>query len=58
SAGAEALMPLREQEMETIIRALRAFKGNKSKAAKALGITRKALYNRLSKVDKKLIPSK
>ena len=58
SAGAEALMPLREQEMETIIRALRAFKGNKSKAARALGITRKALYNRLSKVDKKLIPSK
>lgn len=57
-ARIETLKPLKQLELETIIHAIRAFRGNKSKAARALGITRKALYNRLSKVDKKLIPSK
>ncbi len=43
--------PLRELENETIINAINAFNGNKSKAARALGITRKALYNRLKQVN-------
>ncbi len=46
-----AVKPLRELENETIIKAINAFNGNKSKAAKALGITRKALYNRLKQTN-------
>lgn len=38
-------------EREAIVAALRQCLGNKSKAAEALGITRKALYRRLSKYD-------
>jgi DNA-binding NtrC family response regulator len=41
------LKPLKELERESIINAINAFNGNKSKAAKVLGITRKALYSRL-----------
>ncbi|NOZ68276.1 MAG: sigma-54-dependent Fis family transcriptional regulator [Deferribacteres bacterium] len=48
---ANSVKPLRELENETIINAINAFNGNKSKAAKALGITRKALYNRLKQVN-------
>ena len=50
---ADNLKPLKEIEIETVIRAISAFNGNKSKAAKALGITRKALYNRLKQADSK-----
>jgi len=38
---------LKEMEIETIINAINAFNGNKSRAAQVLGITRKALYSRL-----------
>jgi DNA-binding NtrC family response regulator len=47
-AGKENLRPLKEIELEMIKQALNIFRGNKSKAAKALGITRKALYKRLN----------
>ncbi len=43
----EMMKSLRELEIETIVNAINAFKGNKSKAARVLGITRKALYSRL-----------
>ncbi len=49
----DTFKPLKEQELETVMRAIDAFNGNKSKAAKALGITRKALYNRLKQVNMK-----
>ena len=51
--GAEAgscpgvMKPLKEIEYETIVKTINAFNGNKSKAAKVLGITRKLLYSRL-----------
>ncbi|RJQ14911.1 MAG: sigma-54-dependent Fis family transcriptional regulator [Nitrospiraceae bacterium] len=48
-----ALKPLKEMEAETIIKAINIFNGNKSKAAAALGITRKALYSRLGKAGHK-----
>ena len=48
---ASSVKPLRELENETIIKAINAFNGNKSKAARALGITRKALYNRLKQAN-------
>jgi len=38
---------LREMELEAITKTLRECKGNKSKAAKLLGISRKAFYKRL-----------
>jgi two-component system response regulator HydG len=43
----QSLKSLREHEIETIIKTLNACNGNKSKAARILGITRKALYSRL-----------
>ncbi len=43
----EVIRSLREMEVETIINTINAFNGNKSKAARVLGITRKALYSRL-----------
>ena len=43
----DTLKPLKELEFESIQRAIEAFNGNKSKAARALGITRKVLYSRL-----------
>ncbi|RJQ53789.1 MAG: sigma-54-dependent Fis family transcriptional regulator [Nitrospiraceae bacterium] len=46
----EKLKPLKEIELEMINQALNTFRGNKSKAARALGITRKALYKRLENV--------
>lgn len=39
---------IKELEKEAVIEALRKCKGNKSKAAKILGISRKAFYNRLN----------
>lgn len=44
------LKSLKELEIETIVNTITAFNGNKSKAARVLGITRKALYNRLKEV--------
>jgi len=49
----KVIKPLKEIEQETIRRAMEAFNGNKSKVAKALGITRKALYNRLREMGYK-----
>ncbi len=49
----ETLKPLKEIEIETVIHAIEAFNGNKSRAAHALGITRKALYARLQKAGSK-----
>jgi len=45
------LRSLKELEIETIIDAINAFNGNKSKAARALGITRKVIYNRLKEYN-------
>lgn len=42
---------LRQQELETIMQTMDQFDGNKSRAAKALGITRKSLYNRLKNIN-------
>ncbi|MFN3480149.1 MAG: sigma-54-dependent transcriptional regulator [Thermodesulfovibrionales bacterium] len=42
------LIPLRDLELEAVKEALKLCNGNKSKAAKMLGISRKALYKRLS----------
>ncbi|MBI5742163.1 MAG: sigma-54-dependent Fis family transcriptional regulator [Nitrospirae bacterium] len=44
------LKPLKEIELEMVKQALNTFQGNKSKAARALGITRKALYKKLENV--------
>jgi transcriptional regulator of acetoin/glycerol metabolism len=38
-----------DAEREAILAALRAARGNKSRAAQALGITRKALYRRMGR---------
>jgi DNA-binding NtrC family response regulator len=45
--------PLKQLELETIMKAIEAFQGNKSKAAQALGITRKVLYTRLRQAKNK-----
>ncbi len=45
--GTDSIKSLRELEIETVLKALSKFQGNKSKAAQALGITRKALYSKL-----------
>lgn len=42
--------PLKELELETIMQAIEAYNGNKSRAARALGITRNVLYSRLKLV--------
>ncbi|MEA5115747.1 MAG: sigma-54 dependent transcriptional regulator [Geobacteraceae bacterium] len=44
------IRPLREIEMEAVRTALVEVKGNKSKAAELLGISRKALYKRLKEL--------
>ncbi|MBI5408102.1 MAG: sigma-54-dependent Fis family transcriptional regulator [Nitrospirae bacterium] len=51
----DALKPLKEMELETVIKAVNMFNGNKSRAAQALGITRKALYGRLKEADANLL---
>jgi DNA-binding NtrC family response regulator len=43
----EAVQPLRSLELQAVKDALAACNGNKSSAARKLGISRKALYNRL-----------
>ncbi|WP_162055064.1 sigma-54-dependent transcriptional regulator [Pontibacter pamirensis] len=47
----ERAVPLIEMERETIIRTLEKNKGNISRTAKELGLTRTALYRRLNKHD-------
>ncbi|MBC5993706.1 sigma-54-dependent transcriptional regulator [Pontibacter cellulosilyticus] len=49
--AADTNMPLHEIERETIRRVIEKNKGNISKAAKELGLTRTALYRRLNKYD-------
>ncbi|SFG47690.1 sigma-54-dependent transcriptional regulator [Pontibacter chinhatensis] len=49
--AADTSMPLSEIERETIRRVIEKNKGNISKAAKELGLTRTALYRRLNKYD-------
>ncbi len=44
-----ASLNLAEMEQDLIVRALRAASGNKSEAARMLGITRRALYGRLER---------
>lgn len=43
---------LRKAEKEIILRTLSAVDNNKSKAASLLGLSRKALYNKLERIDK------
>jgi transcriptional regulator with GAF, ATPase, and Fis domain len=50
SAMAESFDPQFETELETLQRALRESGGNKSKAARSLGIPRSTLFSRLKKV--------
>ena len=45
--GCATIPPIREAEREIIIAALEAAKGNKMQAARALGISRSTLYNRI-----------
>lgn len=52
-AARDTLRPLKEMEIESVKRAIKMFNGNKSKAAEALGITRKALYSRLKQINDK-----
>ena len=40
-------MPLKEIEMQAILNAMSAVKGNKTEAARALGIGLKTLYRKL-----------
>ena len=47
----EKAVPLIEMERETIVRTLEKNKGNISRTAKELGLTRTALYRRLNKHD-------
>jgi len=47
---ASIVRPLREMELEAVRTALAEAKGNKSKAAELLGISRKALYKRLKEI--------
>ena len=49
--AADTSMPLHEIERETIRRVIEKNRGNISKAAKELGLTRTALYRRLNKYD-------
>ena len=49
SANAADTLDLAEMEKRLILRAIRAAAGNKSEAARLLGITRRALYGRLER---------
>jgi len=49
SSTAEPVFDLEQVEHQTILAALKYFQGNVSHAAKALGLTRGALYRRLEK---------
>ena len=45
AAAEEGVIALRDAEKEMVRRAMKVSKGNKSRAARLLGITRKRLYN-------------
>ncbi|RJQ52652.1 MAG: sigma-54-dependent Fis family transcriptional regulator [Desulfobacteraceae bacterium] len=47
----DEIIPLKNLENQAIKSALSLYQGNKSKAAKALGISRKALYSRLAELQ-------
>jgi DNA-binding NtrC family response regulator len=47
--------PLKQLELETITHTIKACNGNKSKAARALGVTRKVIYSRLRDLDSPLV---
>ena len=49
TANPEELLPLEEMERRYVNRALAAVGGNKSQAAKVLGIDRRSLYRRLDR---------
>ncbi|HPL65729.1 MAG TPA: sigma-54 dependent transcriptional regulator [Smithellaceae bacterium] len=51
SAGAKGNLPLEEVEKRSILEALHACGGNKSEAARRLGITRKTLRKKLEKYE-------
>jgi two-component system, NtrC family, response regulator AtoC len=51
SSGGKGVLSRSEAEKENIKRALLETKGNKSKAAELLGVTRKTLFNKLKKYD-------
>ena len=51
--GNNPLKTFRELEMEALREALQACKGNKSKASRLLGISRKAMYKRLRESQQK-----
>lgn len=51
--GNGALKTFREIETEAVRESLQMSRGNKSKAARLLGISRKALYKRLRRIDQK-----
>lgn len=50
-----ATMPLEDVEKGHILRTLDFFKGNKTKTAKALGITIKTLYNKLNRYEMRTV---
>ncbi len=49
--SADSLKPLKALELETTLHAIETCKGNKSRAAQALRITRKVLYARLKEAE-------
>ncbi len=51
NAEAYTVKPLKQLEIETIKRTIDVCNGNKSKAARVLGVTRKVLYSRLRHPD-------
>jgi DNA-binding NtrC family response regulator len=53
TSNPEDLLPLVEMERRYVHRALAAVGGNKTLAARVLGIDRRSLYRRLDRIDKK-----
>ncbi len=51
TACEHTVKPLKQLELETITHTIKACNGNKSKAARVLGITRKVIYSRLKEID-------
>ncbi len=57
-AASDSLKSLKDLELEAILHAIETFNGNKSRAAQALGITRKVLYARLKESEKGSVATK
>lgn len=53
TSSASELLPLAEMERRYVHRALAAVGGNKTQAARVLGIDRRSLYRRLDRLDRK-----